>query len=69
VSKKKFINMDDPADKARVILNRLRALAQEQGEKRNTAMQYVLDDLHSKLDEFVSEVAKELSRHGTGEQK
>ena len=60
MSKKKFINMDDPADKARVILNRLWALAQEQGEKGNTAMQYVLDDLHDKLDEFVAEVVRRL---------
>ena len=48
------IDENDPADDMMVITNRLYALAEEQQDKGNMAMYYILDDLCKKINNVVS---------------
>lgn len=43
------VNIDDLADPIMVVTNRLWDLAGEQRDKGNMAMHYVLEDLHTKI--------------------
>jgi len=47
------VDIDDLADPLMVVTNRLWSLAQEQEEKRNMALYYVLDDLCTNIKDIV----------------
>ena len=50
------IDIDDLADPMMVVTNRLWDLAREQQNKGNSAMYYVLDDLHSQIQKIILDV-------------